>query len=165
MRERDVRTAGGWCRRSRIAAGSRLGPGCTEKRLRAEAGPPVGHRGLIRLVAFPPRRGPPDTPSVAPYAARPADREYAPHFPAFSAGPLVGVWSRSEEGDMRDSGTGWTSLAMVMVLRMATTLLVDLRDIADRAGRREVFARPLDSVGARHAAKPALPHQLGAVEI
>jgi hypothetical protein len=47
----------------------------------------------------------------------------------------------------------------------ATTLLVDLRDVAQRAGRGEAFARQLDALRARHAAKPAFLRQLRASKI
>jgi hypothetical protein len=47
----------------------------------------------------------------------------------------------------------------------ATVLLVDLRDVADRAGRGAAFARQLDALRARHAAKPAFLRQLRAVKI
>jgi hypothetical protein len=44
----------------------------------------------------------------------------------------------------------------------ATTLLVDLRDVAERAGRGDAFALQLAALRARHAAKPAFQSRLRA---
>jgi hypothetical protein len=44
----------------------------------------------------------------------------------------------------------------------ATTLLVDLRDVAERGGRSDAFARQLAALRARHAAKPAFQSRLRA---
>ena len=44
----------------------------------------------------------------------------------------------------------------------ATTLLVDLRDVAERAGRGDEFALQLAALRARHAAKPAFQSRLRA---
>lgn len=42
----------------------------------------------------------------------------------------------------------------------ATTLLVDLRDVAERGGRPDAFVRQLAALRARHAAKPAFQSRL-----
>jgi len=44
----------------------------------------------------------------------------------------------------------------------ATTLLVDLRDVGERAGRGDGFALQLAALRARHAAKPAFQSRLQA---
>jgi len=44
----------------------------------------------------------------------------------------------------------------------ATVLLADLRDVSERVGRSDAFARQLAALRARHAAKPAFQSRLRA---